>query len=129
MNSPAVDIATILQTAGVGTIGTDLFVSGQPADPNACVTVIDTGGFPPESNYRYDYPTVQVLIRGVKNTYITTYAVAESVKTTLNGYANTEVDSEVTMVGVWAMGDIMALGTDERERPLFSVNFRMQRQT
>lgn len=128
MNSPAQDIADILTDEGVGVIGTSLFCFKQPTTPDSCITVIDSGGFPPEANYRYDYPTVQILVRGARNGYRAAYTVAENIKTTLNGKAGNAVDSTYSIIGIWAMGDILPLGNDESDRPLFSLNFRLQRQ-
>ena len=129
MNSPAQDIADILTDEGIGTIGTDLFCFEQPTVPDSCITVIDSGGFPPEAQYRYDYPTVQILVRGARNGYRDAYAVAENIKTTLNGKGETDIDSVYHIVGIWAMSDIMPLGNDTSDRPLFSLNFRLQRTT
>ena len=127
MNSPAVDIAGILVTAGVGTIKTDLFVSKQPTTPDECVTVFDTGGFPPESNYVYEKPTVNVRVRGKKGGYRNAYAVTASVKDALHDKTNEDIDSVSRIIAIWCMGDIIPLGDDDNGRPMFSVNFRIHR--
>ena len=127
MNSPAVDIAGILATAGVGTISTDLFVSEQPKTPDECVTVFDTGGFPPESNYVYRKPTVNVRVRGKRGGYRNAYAVAKSIVDALHDKTNEDIDSANRIIAIWCMGDIIALGKDDDERPLLSVNFRIHR--
>ena len=127
MNSPAVDIAGILATAGVGTIATDLFVSEQPDLPDECVTVFDTGGFPPESNYIYKKPTVNIRVRGKRGGYVNAYAVAKSVQDALHDLTNEDIDSVNRIISVWCMGDVIALGKDEQGRPQLSLNFRIHR--
>ena len=127
MNSPAVDIAGLLATAGIGTIGTDLFISEQPSSPDSCVTVFDTGGFPPESNYTYEKPTVNIRVRGNRNGYLNAYAVAKSIVDELHDKTNEEVDSENRIISIWCMGDIISLGKDDNDRPQLSVNFRIHR--
>ena len=130
MNSPAIDIAGILATAGVGTISTDLFVSEQPDSPDKCVTVFDTGGFPPESNYVYDKPTINIRVRGKRGGYANAYAVAQSVKDALKDLTNEDLGSSGDtdrIISVWCMGDVIALGKDEQGRPMLSLNFRIHR--
>lgn len=126
MKSPSKDIALILVDEGVGTIGTDIYVSEQPKLPDECVSLFDTGGFPPVPNYRYDLPTIQIIVRGIRGQYLTAYNTADNIKAILNGkYGITK--NSTRYVGIWAMGDIMSLGKDDNGRPLLSVNFRIHR--
>ena len=127
MNSPAVDIAGLLVTAGIGTIATDLFVSEQPSLPDECVTVFDTGGFPPEANYNYEKPTVNIRVRGKKGGYQNAYAKAKSVKDELHAKTNEDIDSVNRIIAIWCMGDIIPLGNDDNGRPMLSINFRIHR--
>ena len=126
MKSPSEDIALILVDEGIGTIGTDIFVSKEHETPDECISLFDTGGFPPESGFRYDYPTIQVRVRGKKGKYQATYNKADDIKAILNGKHNVTKNG-TRYVGIWAMGDILSLGYDESDRPLLSVNFRIQR--
>jgi len=127
MNSPAEDIANILADEGIGTIATDLFCFEMPSDPDECICTYDTGGFPPQAGYRYDYPTVQIIVRGRRGGYRDIYTIAESIKVLLHGKANFYTDSPNRIVAIWAMGDIITLGNDESGRPLLSLNFRIHR--
>lgn len=126
MNSPAVDIATILETYSIGTIGDDIHISALPDKPDACISVYDTGGFAPQSSYKYDYPTVQVRIRGTIGGYVTGYSKAESIKNLLHDLHGQSWGVS-WYIGVWAMSDILFLGHDDKNRPEFSVNFRIHR--
>jgi len=126
MNAPSQDIKDILVADGIGTFGTDLFVSKQPSTPDAVVTVYDTGGFAPEGMTADHYPTVQMLIRGDQNSYRTTYTKAESVRDSLHRLHD-ETWNSTKYIAIWAMSDIIFVGYDENERPEFSINFRMHR--
>ena len=79
MNSPAVDIAQYISNSGSSYLGlelaTDLFVSKMPDSPDACVTLYDTGGIAPQSNYAYYRPTVMAHMRGAQGGYQAAYAV------------------------------------------------------
>jgi len=130
MNSSAEDIATILETSSAGTgltVGTDLFVSREPDTPDAVVSVFDTGGGEPSSGIeRYDFPTVQVRVRGDKMDYENAYVTMESIKTALHKYANQTVNG-TKYIAIWASSDIFSLGYDENDRPLLTLNFRIHR--
>jgi hypothetical protein len=129
MNSPAKDIADILVTQGIATaIGTDIFCFELPLAPDACITVLDAPGFPPNPHYSYEMVGVQALVRGKRNEYEIAYALAESVKAELNGKTNYAVDSAVNIVLIKASTDILPLGNDEHKRPVLSLNFEIHRQ-
>lgn len=60
------DLAAYLQTAGVGTVGTDIFKGFLPETPNDCVVLFQRGGQPPEvvnTVPRIEYPELHVIIR------------------------------------------------------------------
>jgi hypothetical protein len=128
MNAPAQDIKDILVDASIGlTFNTNLFVGKEPADVNVlCVTVLDSGGFDSDPNYSYERPTVQVRVRGAVGGYQAAYAKAAQVKSTLHGNTLTEKNNARYIV-ILCMGDILPLGFDEENRPLFTVNFRIHR--
>lgn len=130
MNAPAQDIAEILIDAGISgitAIKTDIFIGMEPAEPDACVTVYDTGGFPPEVNYVYLKPTVQVRIRGAKGAYQLAYTKAESIRDELHAKALTTKNS-TNYIAIWAMSDILFIGFEDG-KPIFTVNFRIHRST
>jgi len=126
MRSAALDIRQMLADAGLGTIGTDLFVDQEPSTPHACITCYDSGGEGPEPTVDLYHPTVMVKVRGNPRDFNGTYAKAMNVLTTLHG------KNEVTVGGsryllVLATGDIMTMPRDELDRPSFTINFRMMR--
>lgn len=130
MTAPSEDVKTILlsdSTIGLA-LGTDLFISTMPADPDECVAVYDSGGENSEAQYNYQRPTVQIRVRGNRGEYNTTYALADSIRNLLHGLANYTVGS-VRYVGIWAQGDILFIHYDENQRPVFSMNFILHRTT
>ena len=129
MNSPAQDVKDILEGASSATgleFGVDLFCFLQPDSPDQCVTIFDTGGYPNQPNYRLEMPTIQVRVRGAPKKYRDAYTIAESVREVLRETHNTSVNG-TKYIGFWVMSDIFPLGYDEKNRPEFSINFRLQR--
>jgi len=131
MNPSSTDIIEILESSVKGldlVFGTDLFQSFMPESPNACVSVNDSGGFEPQSNYIYEKPTVQILVRGDVWGYPACYALAKSIYNVLHDLHG-EVWGSTKYIGIWAQGDILSLGYDESNRPTLSLNFRIHRTT
>ena len=123
------DVATRLQAAGVGTIGTNIFQGGiripSALIPHAAMFVVPQGGGGPDPLLNagatdYSRPSVQVLIRGNVGTFITTQTTAESVLTALH---------KSTIAGYFQVlartPQPLYLGLDETEHPLFSVNIEL----
>jgi len=132
MNSPADDVRVMLEgeSSLALTLGENLYVSEMPDEipggPGVCVGLYDSGGFPPQPNFTYEYPTVQVQVRGLAGGYMEAYAMAQAILIALNGTFDVTIDS-VRYVGVWAMQSPLFVGRDERNRPLFTINFRLHR--
>lgn len=130
MNSISYDVKDILDgDSSVGlTYGTDLFISRVPEDsPHECVTIFDTGGYESDGNTDYERPTFQVHVRGSKGGgYTAGYALARSIYETLHRYANQAVNS-TTYHGIWCTTNIIFIGYDERDRPVWTINFRAHR--
>lgn len=57
------DIAAYLQTAGHGTVGTDIFKESMPPSPETCTVLYSYGGNPPELIGDIEYPGLQVKVR------------------------------------------------------------------
>ena len=126
MNSVAQDIKDRLVAQGVGTFATDLFVGDMPETPDACVSVLDSPGYAPELRYEWDRPGCQIKIRGAEGGYRTAYTKAVAVKTALHGVANTTINGAIYKL-IEAVHDPMYIGKDESNRPMFSINFNIQR--
>lgn len=79
------EIVTILEDAGVGTYGTDIFDSSKadiPTGAGPYLSIIETGGAPPErtqnsvSTPAYPQPTAQLVVRATDYTDARTMARA-----------------------------------------------------
>lgn len=129
MNPSSQDVKDMLESSqhgSVGTFGTDLFVHEEPASPDACVTVRDTGGSDPEARFDYRRPTVQVRIRGARGDYLDAYSKAMDVRDALHG-VNNETWNGTRYILILQMGDVLDAGNDDSGRPILTVNFRIHR--
>lgn len=125
----AKEVATILASAGVATLGPQtsgwsLFVGYQPESPDDTITVYNTGGERPLPHLLIDFPTVQVAVRASPGGYEEGYSKIWAAREALLGYPSADgVDGRIASIIV--TGDIFQLGRDERARPLFTINFRL----
>ena len=132
MNSPSQDIKDLLEASSAATgltFATDLFVGQEPDGGGVAdkvVTVYDTGGGEPDPNRSLKEPTIQVRVRGDKFGYQAGYTLAETVFDVLHGVKNTTVNS-TRYVHIIATSDILYLGFDKNNRPMFTMNFRIIR--
>jgi len=130
MNSPSEDIKDILEDeASLSlTFGTNLFVSREPAEPDAVVTIFDTPGFSPDltmnKNERYDRPSIQIRIRN--NDFTDGYSLADSIKEILHGKAH-EIRNSTSYESIKAASDISLLDYDESNRVRLVITFDIQR--
>lgn len=130
MTSPAECLANILQTAGVGHTTTPTITAwalkvSQLADtPDRCIALLDSGGFTPNPKWLLDFPTVQVIVRGPKQDYSAGYSKGLEVKNALLGISPTTV-SNIRIDGITMLSDLTFIQYDSKDRPLFSLNFRL----
>ena len=66
------DIALLLQSEGIGTLGADIFLAYRPDEPDDVIAIYDTGGFPAEPELPDLRRTVQISVRG--KSYAATYS-------------------------------------------------------
>lgn len=127
LNAPSVDVKDILD--GISSLSlafaVDLFINERPSTPDECVTIYDSGGFDSQPN-DLERPTVQIVVRGTKNGFQTAYALAKAIRNELHEYVNTTVNS-TRYIQIMAQGAILSIGKDDNGRPLFSMNFRIER--
>lgn len=120
MSSPAFSVAEYLDDETSLVLGTTLFVGKEPPKPDACVTVYDTGGNNPidnmETAVESRQPTVQIRIRAT--TYASGYALAETISQKMALLLGKEGIKEAAQ-----RADILAIGNDENQRQLFTINF------
>lgn len=116
------DVATYLATNGVGTVGTDLFKGYLPESPNACVSVLDTGGSQPDPDIPTKEPTFQIMIRSTN--YSTGRSKLDTIRSLLHQEDNIElVSGQTYFYFILAISEGGHLGRDDNGRDLFSINF------
>lgn len=132
MNSPALDIAGFLATNACGTVGSSIFVTRLPDTPDQVILVSSQTSLSPvvstgtSTFMNTDRPNIQVLIRANINQNSAGYTLAEKVKNALHGKGPLTLNG-TRYHSIFAISDIMELGVDEKLRPVFSVNFRVER--
>lgn len=114
------DIATYLQTLGLGTLGTDIFYSYFPDNVNTGIAVLDTGGPQPDIDLPTKEPTFQVFIRAVD--YDTGKAKLDAVRSALHQQSGVTIGSTFFFF-ILANSEGGHLGRDERGLDEFSINF------
>ena len=130
MNPASKDIKDRLEESAYGFIfGTDLFIGIMPDGgdvPDLCVSLRDSGGKPPYLNYELDEPELQFLIRAAKGGYLAAEAKAREVHDALHGVTDTVINATRYLL-INAATSPIYIGNDDDNRPLFSINFEVQR--
>lgn len=122
------DIGSILQTAGIGTVGTDIFLNALPPSPDTCVAIMETAGLPPERTMGnsgvplLERPGFQVLCRGARDEYQTTRTTANTVFR-LIGAALEQTVNSTRYLSIDAISSVFDAGNDENERPIIACNY------
>lgn len=107
-----------------GSTGWLLKVGKTVAEPNKVVVMYDSGGQEPNPRWAVDKPTIQAVIRGDVNDYGSTWLKARQVRDALLGLDSQTIGTD-RWVSVTCMGDVGFIGYDDKDRPSFSVNFRL----
>lgn len=127
MAAPSIGVKDILVSSGVGvflpTTGTwTVYVSKTPPEPDRTITVYDSGGTAPNPRWLLDRPDVSVIVRG--KTYSETYDKAKQIKDVLLGRDAGTINGD-RWLGIIQLAEIVFAGYDEKERPQFSLTFRI----
>ena len=96
--------------------------SFMPPDPDKCITIYETGGFPPEGRPELDYPTFQVKVRSSSTGYSTGSAKLAEVETALHMFPSTTLNGWY-YAGMQALSGPIAMGFDGEDRPMMAQNF------
>lgn len=127
------DIAAYLQTKGLGTLGTDLFYSSEPASPDTCTTLYEYSGEPPDLLTGAEFPGLQVRSRAPD--WSTARSTLKSIQDALQAIGNefSDVSPEgITINGTYyaaiiAKGGAIPLGEDESGRVLVVQNYTVMK--
>lgn len=122
---PVADGAKTLLTAHAASSGWGIEVGVMPPSPDKIIMITDTGGIePPNPRFLLDFPTLQIMVRGVVSGYILAWSEAKAVKDILLGVTSQTVNGD-RWVAVNIDGDLAFIGRDDNDRPLFTINFRL----
>ena len=122
-------LADRLNSASVAVTGTNLFIGIMPATPDLCVALYEYAGAAPLEVLRdnaatLERPSVQVMVRASRNDYPTARSLMASVRNTLTNITD-ETISGVRFLRVSEISAINALGTDENDRPRFTLSLQV----
>ena len=124
------DVADVLSSGGVGTVGTSLFKGALPSTPDAVVALFETGGPGPihamakgPGTALVERPHVQVLVRdaradAAKKTAQDANELLDALERTING---------VKYLSVYAIQAPFFLTRDETGRVVYAVNYEVLR--
>ena len=129
------ELGLYLQTAGLGTLGTTLFLGGFPVDapgtssPDAIAALVETPGFPPEYVHdvvgiSWERPMVQALTRGAPYDYVGAREWAQDILLSL-GQIRNQYLSGTYYFWVMPQQNVSKLRDDDSSRPIMAVQFRI----
>lgn len=124
MHDPAQAVREIL-TAGYGpeTVSYAVHLGAYPTEPDRVLLVTQSGGRSPYPGLALNFPSVQVCVRGKPSGYVEARDELRKACNILLGLTETQVSSQDIMRSCNQMGDVMWLGKDDNDRPMFSANF------
>lgn len=131
------DIADLLSTSGVGTVGTDIYVGDLPDNVDTGIAVRETGGvfslhtYGPGPSGAFgagaaviERPRVQVMSRATS--YATARARIGDAFNVLDGRSQRTING-VTYYSIYAVQSPIDIGRDQNDRQRFTANFDIQK--
>lgn len=124
MSSPAYDIAQYLASQGVGVFGGSsawsINVSREPASPDDCITLYDTGGAGLDTDDRdIDRVSFQVRVRSFD--YLSARAMQVAIRDLL--LIDPGVAAGGNLYTISQESNIMHIGRDENDRQILTANY------
>ena len=118
------DMATLLASAGCGTVGTNIFKGHRPATPNKCLTLYQYAGEPPTliMGAFYERPGLQIWSRSSDPKEALT--MLDTVIDVLHGLTETTT-AYARYLLVAAKQSPAAMGLDDNGRTEYVCNFRV----
>lgn len=116
-----------LQTSGVGTLATNIFLTVMPDSPDVCLLIVEDNGIGPmhsfgASAYSVERPRIRVFSRASRNDYPTARANAVLARNAIGTIRNQTI-SGVSFLTVMATSDFYTVGRDGDDRPVVGVDF------
>lgn len=121
------DLSVYLELQGIGVRATSLFYGIIPSDPDAVTCIYVTGGRMNEpdlgtGNTRLEYPSVQIVTRGVANDYDSPNQKARDVVTAMTKIINQDLNGTRYLAAL-ARHTPVFMRRDESFRVYFVTNF------
>lgn len=127
-SSPSQGVLFLLGAAGIGasaaTTGWRLGIGKLLDQPNTQVVAYDVPGQNPDPAWLLDYPVVQVMVRGGEDGYRDAFQKIRDVYDVLLGIDPQTVNGD-RWDGITVLSTPSHIGYDDKNRPLFSANFRI----
>lgn len=125
------EIGTHLQTGGIGTLGTNLFLGMMPDTPDACVAVYEYPGGQGEyvlgtSMTQIERPKFQVMARAAEDDYASARSKIQDVYTLLDAVVETDLSSK-RYHRISAIAPPFFVERDSKKRPLMVCNFQAEK--
>ena len=120
-------LGTQLQTAGIGTLGTNLMLGRLPDDPDVCVALFESAGMNPShvmgsSIYGVDRPRLRVMCRAARLDYPAARTKAETVRASLGAIRDLTV-SGIKIMAVLSTSELYPVRFDPDDRPVIGCDF------
>lgn len=127
MTAPSISIKDVLVAASIGVFGDigaswPIWIGRMPEKPDNAILLTDSGGGNSEAHWLLDFPTVSIIVRNTN--YLDGYNKAKEIKDKLHTLPSQTINGD-RVVSCLIVGDINYLGTFDKDRPNFSLNFRM----
>lgn len=128
MTAPSIGVKDILVAASLGVFTSpsnsdwNIKISKLVDEPDRVIAIFDVGGNRPDPRWLLDYPHVQVMVRG--KTYGETFTKMKDVFDALQGRYPGTVNGD-NWDGIFANTHPAHIGYDEKDRPIFSVTFKL----
>jgi hypothetical protein len=106
----------------------NLFIGILPETPDTCVGLYEYAGAQPLEVFQnmgetLERPSIQVIVRATRNDYPTARQLIEDVRDTLTDITD-ETIGGVRFLRVNPISSINAVGTDENDRPEFTLSLQ-----
>lgn len=126
--SVLVALAEKLNSASVAVTASNMFIGILPDTPDLCVALYEYAGAAPlevmqDDSATLEQPSIQIMTRGARNDYPAARELMVNVRDTLCSITD-ETISGVRFLRVHNQSSMNALGTDEKDRPEFSLSLR-----
>lgn len=114
------DIAEYLEDQSKGTVGTNLFYGNHPDSPDNSICVQQSAGLGLDPVSDFEQVGITILVRNT--VYATGRDLANAILKLLHKLTNTTMETRLYH-RIDGQGSVAPLGTDEKNRCLFSTSF------